>query len=813
MRTVFETRFREPEFIVLKFLQYILVCSAVLAVDAVAWAGGETAESSDLPYRCVPVPGIQNDHRLGTCNWAILADLNGDGNTDLVLRHPMGLIGISPHVGAMSVLFQYNFPVDSDCGAETPALGPVAEVTMDGVPQVPFIDRKRGTDHWSLKVYDPSTDSLVRNYDLPVGEDVRKDGTWDGSYAIEAVLPAAAPSGGPLLVVAELVRYDLYGRGLIGYDARADSVVWKFKMGPNPTLRTLQAGDLDGDGSREIVFGGNSPSNLGGKRINGTSDDESFVFALEIDGRLRWRYRLGGYYVTPYLRTADLDGDGLVEIVAASGCHAADPAEADRLCRLSVADGRELDRIDLPAPTQNFVAQSVRDGKAGSVLLCARDHRLYRIDMVGGNFAAPRLALPGNNIRLEGSGDFLPEAGEELILIRDGGTDDSTLMLLDSDLRVCSERRLKDRISGIDFIVWPWARDRRVLVYATGSWRDALEFVPNPQPAWHERDPVRWSLGVVLGGLGLLGWSVRRRRSAVAESGPARDLLLRLFRELEESSHGTLAATRGVERLVWLLEAYINSDQVEGPVLARLIQGVADFKTSVEPRLSAILEQGRQANLTGAAVRATRGSLEEFGNRLARLDLEHPDPQAFADELPALQSVSQRTVAGFRDLKETIEAVFHCDPRAMVENLLAQHDTGSMGVDVVVENAPGVQQDELNCSIDASDLRFVLENLIDNALRAMDGAERRLTIRFDVDLGRVRIDIADSGRGIAEADRLRIFDSGYSEREGGGLGLARSQQILEFWRGHLELLDSTPGRGSTFRLELAVSSRRETEGV
>jgi signal transduction histidine kinase len=78
--------------------------------------------------------------------------------------------------------------------------------------------------------------------------------------------------------------------------------------------------------------------------------------------------------------------------------------------------------------------------------------------------------------------------------------------------------------------------------------------------------------------------------------------------------------------------------------------------------------------------------------------------------------------------------------------------------------------------------------------------------------GLVRLWVRDSGPGVAPADQLRIFDRfGRTDQgrgvEGSGLGLAIVRAIAEAHGGRV-WVDSTPGHGSTFSMELPVVGRQ-----
>jgi signal transduction histidine kinase len=102
---------------------------------------------------------------------------------------------------------------------------------------------------------------------------------------------------------------------------------------------------------------------------------------------------------------------------------------------------------------------------------------------------------------------------------------------------------------------------------------------------------------------------------------------------------------------------------------------------------------------------------------------------------------------------------------------------------------------------DGEQLRRVVQNLLLNAIDAMPqgGALRIVTRRND---GVVRIDVADTGQGLSEEERKRLFTPYYTTKQHGtGLGLAIVQSVVADHAGKI-WVDSDPGRGATFHIEL-----------
>ncbi len=113
---------------------------------------------------------------------------------------------------------------------------------------------------------------------------------------------------------------------------------------------------------------------------------------------------------------------------------------------------------------------------------------------------------------------------------------------------------------------------------------------------------------------------------------------------------------------------------------------------------------------------------------------------------------------------------------------------------------------------DEQRLTQVLLNLVGNAIKFTDTGEVRVTAEA-VD-GHFAISVVDTGPGIPEQERTRIFeqfhqvdDSNTKAKGGTGLGLAIAKQIVEMHGGRI-WVDSTLGKGSTFQMELPIRAEK-----
>ncbi|MEE8311665.1 MAG: ATP-binding protein [Candidatus Binatia bacterium] len=131
-----------------------------------------------------------------------------------------------------------------------------------------------------------------------------------------------------------------------------------------------------------------------------------------------------------------------------------------------------------------------------------------------------------------------------------------------------------------------------------------------------------------------------------------------------------------------------------------------------------------------------------------------------------------------------------------------------------------------NVSMDPSQLEQVLLNLVVNSRDAMPrGGQLAVSTRnCEISGGRSRLDerieagdyvcvsVTDSGTGIPEDIRDKIFEPFFSTKDrsqGTGLGLATIHGIIKQNHGHIEV-DSTVGRGTTFRIYLPRSTGKVT---
>ncbi|MEI6817355.1 MAG: HAMP domain-containing sensor histidine kinase [Bacteroidota bacterium] len=113
------------------------------------------------------------------------------------------------------------------------------------------------------------------------------------------------------------------------------------------------------------------------------------------------------------------------------------------------------------------------------------------------------------------------------------------------------------------------------------------------------------------------------------------------------------------------------------------------------------------------------------------------------------------------------------------------------------------QKDAIYADINAPLFEWVLENLLKNAVDAMNGSGS-ITISIMDQQQFVYVDVTDTGKGIQKGKFKTIFKPGYTTKSRGwGLGLSLAKRIIEeYHSGQIFVKSSDINKGTTFRIVL-----------
>ena len=198
-----------------------------------------------------------------------------------------------------------------------------------------------------------------------------------------------------------------------------------------------------------------------------------------------------------------------------------------------------------------------------------------------------------------------------------------------------------------------------------------------------------------------------------------------------------------------------------------------------------------------------RGNVEVLQMKLAESAAQFEELGTITKQVERVSLITQNMLsfAGRRELQyEPVQL------NELMETVLAQisHQVPLGAIQVRRQLDPGLP----TIPGDRERLRQVVNNLILNALQALDGTGV-LSLQSQRKGEEVEMLVGDTGAGIAKDQLEKIFNPFYTtKKRGTGLGLAVTYGIVQAHEGSIEV-DSVPGQGTCFRVTLPTVNRAD----
>jgi signal transduction histidine kinase len=291
---------------------------------------------------------------------------------------------------------------------------------------------------------------------------------------------------------------------------------------------------------------------------------------------------------------------------------------------------------------------------------------------------------------------------------------------------------------------------------------------------------------------------------------PDSEILFRpptVWEQYRWQSLGVLAALLAQLLLIsWLVYEHRRRSLAEVQSRSAMAQLAHLNRLETAGQLSASIAHEINQPITGIALKSSAA--------LRWLAVEKPDVEKIRSILTDIVAAAQRT----GDIVSGVRALFKKDSNLKAPlNLNKKIDTvlallrldlqkGGIQVETTLEDElPAVTGDPVQ-------IQQVILNLIVNAAEAMQAVQpRALRIQSKSTAGTIRVTIEDTGPGINESDRTRIFDPLFTTKAGGmGMGLSICRSIIE---NHGGKIWAEPGaiRGTVFQFELPVVERLSSQ--
>lgn len=189
-------------------------------------------------------------------------------------------------------------------------------------------------------------------------------------------------------------------------------------------------------------------------------------------------------------------------------------------------------------------------------------------------------------------------------------------------------------------------------------------------------------------------------------------------------------------------------------------------------------------------------SLEGWVEMLKESNLDQKIVHELEKDVDRLRLVSDRfgKIGSTPHLEET-------DLVKQVNQMVEYMRKRATGKIVFTVNTHG--KDQVVARISAPLFDWVIENLLKNALDAMEG-KGSITVDITEDVSTVNLDVTDTGKGISKKNINNVFKPGFTtKKRGWGLGLSLSKRIIsQYHKGEIFVKHSEPGKGTTFRITL-----------
>jgi signal transduction histidine kinase len=289
--------------------------------------------------------------------------------------------------------------------------------------------------------------------------------------------------------------------------------------------------------------------------------------------------------------------------------------------------------------------------------------------------------------------------------------------------------------------------------------------------------------------------------------------------EQADRDHDQLDAER--ERLEGLLRAVEQQQRTIDELLAAERQWSASLEGIVEERTAELRAAQRQliqseklaviGQLASSLAHELNNPLQaiQSGLGLIALELERANLHTAQQDLDVIQAELERIDSLFRQMLDFYRP-------ASFESVPLDLNAISEGARVLMRKR--LQEAHVSLHLDLSEslpttcgdsnqIKQVILNLILNAAEAMPDSDGSIRLRTGANGQRVYLSVMDDGPGIAPEHQARLFEPLFTTKARGlGLGLAISQEIAQRHAGRITV-ESTPGQGTTFTIELPV---RET---
>jgi signal transduction histidine kinase len=655
-----------------------------------------------------------------------------------------------------NAIWHYHIPTDNI------SLPLIADFDNDNLEEA-AVCYVRGDSLW-LEIVDVEKKVLLKKFIIS-GVDRDKSGVWD-AYALMLKAHDFNGDGFKDILFSVDTGYDLYPRCIVCLDWKNDNILWRYDMAGIINCRNVHLVENPSDGRLLVAFGVASKGNAA---VAGDMDDShSYLIVLDGDGHELWKVETGTSFTTAAPVVYDFNHDNALDILVARSL----PKQTDT-SDSSVSYGMFLELYNLEGtlianreiPGMSMVREiqlyDYNSNGIPEIFITASQRRMVTYDH---NLDMLEDILGSASFSVFDCRDFLGR-GDNQILIAIEAT---KLLLTDGRFGPLAEIEAPGPFNLYSYRATHISRPSKKITITVSLGINSDSYVYELVKApWHtifSRKPLLAFLAgaVPLGIIAAIIWAILtafRRKNRIIED--QRNRLDKALTELKEAQEELIAA-----------EKYKQAKDIAGGVAHEILNALYPARTALDTLKNRLDDHSsdsinRQQKLMDLAERAIDRAMTmvELVKIYSRLDAEKKTDRNSLAEIVA------EIIDSNRDMVEGIGATIRVDvPEEIGINIYRPHAYS------------------------------LLNNLFLNSLQAMESSPRKeVHITAAVDADQVRIELADTGPGIPEENKARVFDTFFTTRPsaGTGLGLSIVKRIVALYDGRI-FLESKLDSGTKF---------------
>ncbi|MBD3169970.1 MAG: GHKL domain-containing protein [candidate division Zixibacteria bacterium] len=663
-------------------------------------------------------------------------------------------------------------------------------------PKGYFLEIWRFSDSKPYKAVSSDTIEASINYSKPGREVI--DVTINGCNAIDIDGDKTED-----YVTMVATGYDNAPRGVIALSGRDGSVLWKYSTAG--IINQYQIHNIKEYGENLLFLATWPCSN--GRTAGGFEDNTGNLHCIDLNGNRLWADSVTYPFVPASFHIGRVTGhEGTVII----NNYTTGPASSSDIEYGLQVRNPSTGKVKKYRPTgKSLMGFKVFDMNRDMLEEIIVGRKNGRLSVQNADLADSISVNFETSIWLLDILDIENDYNYEIFLKSSGG-----LIVLDSDLNI----KLSE-----EFDQNPWAimthpdvpdgkiiimRDRDKNPFANYIYKIRPNPVTNRLVAFFETQRTGTMIiilvtGIILGITGTLKLnpaSIRRRRQKRRDefSSTLRNELLEL---LNAFGHGKLPI-----RNLDLITMYLSNPKTEGGKVEEYKRRLGNTIDVYIDHTRALLEEicGKLDIFeTGRKNGRIMEMFKEFDNAIADIKDSNYRIETIADMQNASVTKLELIRDKIRSSRRSLMKYYSCDPVQIINEVIKSCFNEFANLNIQLGKIDITGNPVILAHIKAEDLSMLVEELLSNAIEAMrDSTGKTLSITIEKGQESIIIDIADTGAGIDEDNLSTIFKRGVSSKENGGYGLYFVVQTLEKYGGNIKVLNSEPGKGTTFRVAL-----------